>query len=83
MSSRTIATANRLIGELLGCGQTVRETIHNVKPIERRERPPVPFDADRFRWFFSNRDGRSLQSWRDEIDQQILNEWKATHGETA
>jgi len=29
------------------------------------------FDTDRFRWYFKNRDGKTLQQWRDEIDSSM------------
>jgi len=32
------------------------------------------FDADRFRWYFRERDGMKLQQWRDLIDSQMRND---------
>ena len=32
------------------------------------------FDAERFRWWFKNRDGRTLQQWRDLIDAEMRKE---------
>lgn len=34
----------------------------------------VYFDADRFRWYFHKREGRTLQQWRDAIDEEMRRE---------
>lgn len=40
--------------------------------------PPKPekiyFDADRFRWYFRDRDRKTLQQWRDFIDGEMRKE---------
>jgi len=45
-------------------------TVHVATKPEVR----LGFDADRFRWYFKNREGRSIQEWRDIIDKEILRE---------
>ena len=47
----------------------------NHRPAKFRKPPErLYFDADRFRWWFTHRDGKSLQQWRDEIDAQMRKE---------
>ena len=44
------------------------------KAIFPAKHAPIYFDTDRFRWWFKNRDGKTLQQWRDFIDAQMREE---------
>lgn len=62
--------ATQLLNELLGIHTTKRERVAGLRKIVPTvER--IYFDAERFRHYFASRDGRSLQSWRDEIDAEM------------
>lgn len=52
-----------------------REKIRPPRPVRTKTREPkIYFDADRFRWYFHKREGRTLQQWRDAIDEEMRNE---------
>lgn len=47
-----------------------RERIKTPRRLEiKHER--IFFDADRFRWYFHKREGRSLAQWREAIDAEM------------
>ena len=53
-----------------------QQKLTHVPVTPARVKPPVRliFDADRFRWYFKNRDGLTIQDWRNQIDKEILRE---------
>ena len=55
--------------------------IQKPKILPRNTQIKLQFDANRFRWFFRDKDGKSLQEWRDIIDREILLE-NAKYSET-
>lgn len=68
-------SADALLHELLHprAKSLPRPAIHTPRPVQRKvER--INFDADRFRWYFHKREGRTLQQWRDAIDQEMREE---------
>lgn len=68
-------SADALLQELLHprAKSLPRPTIRTPQAIHRKvER--INFDADRFRWYFHKREGRTLQQWRDAIDQEMREE---------
>jgi hypothetical protein len=44
------------------------------KPPRVPKKPEVKinFDADRFRWYFKNRDGKTIEQWRKLIDEEMF-----------
>lgn len=50
-----------------------RPKIHTPRQLDRKvER--CYFDADRFRWYFHKREGRTLAQWREAIDEEMRKE---------
>jgi len=61
--------AEELLNDFLGLN-VKRGKLRTPKHLERKVEP-VYFDADRFRWYFHKREGRTIQQWRDAIDQEM------------
>lgn len=70
-----------LLNELLGINPTKRDTIPAPRKLHKPPAEKIYFDAERFRWYFHKREGRTLQQWREQIDKEMRDE-EAKHPET-
>ena len=44
------------------------------KALLTKPQPKIFFDAERFRWFFRQHEGKTLAQWRDLIDTEMRKE---------
>ena len=75
MTDPLVALLDQVMGRT-----TKRDKIHIPKPLHvRRREHKIFFDADRFRWYFHKHEGKTLQQWRDAIDEEMLKDEANEH----
>lgn len=73
MSNRTKSLERSKVSYSTDCLEALLDSCHRNgrKAIYAPKPEKIYFDAERFRWWFAQRDGMKLQQWRDLIDSEM------------